>query len=202
VLTRTRRVHFYPAAVTSGLVQVFGRRHDEALRVRSWPASKKRQGTMSREVERRMEAFMSIDLARVRVSGPLSAFATGVADQMTRQGYSPHQTRLQLLLLNHLSNWLASEWHYYLRGRGQVALFGSGGRGKVAEFKPGDVAYIPQGFEHAIKNVGDEDLEIVQTWDNGKFEETDLDKWVKSSPRYLLANNFAGVTTITGLKQT
>jgi oxalate decarboxylase len=98
----------------------------------------------------------------------------------------------------------ANEWHYYLRGKGQVALFGSGGRGKVAEFKPGDVAYIPQGFGHAIKNVGDEDLEIVQTWDNGKFEETDLDKWVKSSPRYLLANNFAGVpeTTITRLKQT
>ena len=73
----------------------------------------------------------------------------------------------------------------------------------MAEFKPGDVAYTPQGFEHAIKNVGDEDLEIVQTWDNGKFEEIDLTKWVQSSPRYLLANNFAGVpeTTITGLKQ-
>ena len=98
----------------------------------------------------------------------------------------------------------ANEWHYYLRGKGQVALFGSRGRGKVAEFEPGDVAYIPQGFGHAIKNVGDEDLEIVQTWDNGKFEEIDLDKWVKSSPRYLLANNFAGVpeTTITRLKQT
>jgi hypothetical protein len=42
------------------------------------------------------------------------------------------------------------------------------------------------------------------TWDNGKFEEIDLTKWVKSSPRYLLANNFAGVpeTTITRLKQT
>jgi integrase/recombinase XerD len=52
---------------------------------------------------------MLIDLSRVRVSGPLSAFATGFADHMTRQGYSPHQTRLQLLLLNHLSNWLASE---------------------------------------------------------------------------------------------
>src|SRR5882672_3307069 len=88
--------------------------------------------------------------------------------------------------------------------KGQVALFGSGGRGKVAEFKPGDVAYIPQGFGHAIKNVGDEDLEIVQTWDNGQFEEIDLAKWVQSSPRYLLANNFAGVaeTTITRLKQT
>jgi oxalate decarboxylase len=91
----------------------------------------------------------------------------------------------------------ANEWHYYLRGKGQVALFGSGGRGKVAEFGPGDVAYIPQGFGHAIKNIGDEDLEIVQTWDNGKFEEIDLNKWVQSSPAYLLANNFAGVPTST-----
>ena len=96
----------------------------------------------------------------------------------------------------------ANEWHYYLGGRGQVALFGSGGRGKVAEFKPGDVAYIPQGFGHAIKNIGDEDLEIVLTWDNGKFEQIDLKKWVKSSPRFLLENNLAGVpaSTITSLK--
>ncbi|MBV9250737.1 MAG: cupin domain-containing protein [Acetobacteraceae bacterium] len=97
----------------------------------------------------------------------------------------------------------ANEWHYYLRGKGQVALFGSGGRGKTAEFNPGDVAYIPIGFGHAIRNIGDEDLEIVQTWDNGKFEEIDLDKWIKSSPRYLLSNNFAGVPqdTVTKLKQ-
>ena len=97
----------------------------------------------------------------------------------------------------------ANEWHYYLRGKGQVAVFGSGGRGKVAEFNPGDVAYITQGYGHAIKNIGDEDLVIVQTWDNGKFEEIDLDKWVRSSPRYLVSNNFAGVpdSTITKLKQ-
>jgi integrase/recombinase XerD len=52
---------------------------------------------------------MLIDLSRVGVSGPLSAFATGFADHMTRQGYSPSQTRIQLLLLNRLSNWLVSE---------------------------------------------------------------------------------------------
>jgi oxalate decarboxylase/phosphoglucose isomerase-like protein (cupin superfamily) len=56
----------------------------------------------------------------------------------------------------------------------------------------------------AVKNVGDEELEIVQTWDNGKFEEIDLDQWVRSSPNYLLANNFAGVpeSTIGKMKQT
>ena len=97
----------------------------------------------------------------------------------------------------------ADEWHYYLRGKGQVAAFGSGGRGKAAEFSPGDVAYIPQGWGHAIKNIGDEDLEIVQTWNNGALEEIDLNRWVQTSPRYLVANNFAGVpeTTVTKVKQ-
>ena len=91
----------------------------------------------------------------------------------------------------------ANEFHYYLRGKGQVAMFGSGGRGKVAEFNPGDAAYIPQGFGHAIKNVGTEDLEMIQTWDAGKFEEIDLDTWVQKSPQYLLSNNFEGVPDAT-----
>ena len=88
----------------------------------------------------------------------------------------------------------ANEWHYYLKGRAQVAIFGSGGRAKVAEFGPGDVAYIPQGFGHAIKQIGDDEVEMVQTWDAGKFEEIDLDKWVQASPKYLVANNFAGAS--------
>jgi oxalate decarboxylase len=71
------------------------------------------------------------------------------------------------------------------------------------EFNPGDVAYIPQGFGHAIRNIGDEPLEIVQTWDNPMLEEIELDRWIATSPRYLLQNNFAGVpdTSITKLKQ-
>ncbi|WP_254452502.1 cupin domain-containing protein [Roseicella sp. DB1501] len=86
----------------------------------------------------------------------------------------------------------ASEWHYDLRGRGQVAEFG-----------PDDVACIPMGFGHAIRDTGREDLEIVQTWGNGKFEEIDLDRWIASNPRYLLRNNIAGASdaTIGKLKQ-
>jgi oxalate decarboxylase len=97
----------------------------------------------------------------------------------------------------------ANEWHYYLRGKGQVAFFGSGGRSKLTNVTAGDAVYIPAGFGHAIRNAGDEDLEIVQTWDKGKFEEIDLDQWVRSSPNYLLANNFAGVpaSTISRMKE-
>ena len=84
----------------------------------------------------------------------------------------------------------ANEWHYYLRGTGQVALFGSGGRGKVAEFKPGDVAYLPVGYGHAIRNMGNDDLEFVVTFDSGEYQEISLAQFLAASPRYLLANNF------------
>ena len=68
----------------------------------------------------------------------------------------------------------------------------------------GDAVYITAGFGHAIKNVGHEDREIVPTWDNGKFEDIDLDRWVRSSPNYLLTNNLAGVppSTISKMKET
>jgi oxalate decarboxylase len=87
----------------------------------------------------------------------------------------------------------ANEFHFFLRGNGQVALFGSGGRSRVADVKAGDSAYIPAGYGHAIVNTGEDDLEVVQTWDSGKFEEITLKHWVETSPKYLLSNNMAGV---------
>ncbi|HEX3575567.1 MAG TPA: cupin domain-containing protein, partial [Rhodopila sp.] len=89
----------------------------------------------------------------------------------------------------------ANEFQYYLKGKGQVALFGSGGRGKVAEVKAGDSAYIPAGYGHAMLNTGDEDLEMIQTWDAGKFEEITLRHWMATAPKYLLSNNMVGVPT-------
>ena len=91
----------------------------------------------------------------------------------------------------------ANEFHYYLKGKGQVAMFGSGGRGQVADVKAGDSAYIPAGYGHAILNNGNEDLQIVQTWDAGKFEEITLKHWMETAPKPLLANNMAGVPAST-----
>ena len=84
----------------------------------------------------------------------------------------------------------ANEWHYYVKGTAQIMIFGSGGRRKIAEFNPGDVAYIPAGYGHAIRNVGKEDLQFVMTFDDGHFEEISLTDWMAASPKYLLANNF------------
>ncbi|MGI4807237.1 MAG: cupin domain-containing protein, partial [Janthinobacterium lividum] len=98
----------------------------------------------------------------------------------------------------------ADEFHYYLSGTGQVVMFGSGGRSRVADVKAGDSAYIPAGYGHGIRNTGSTDLEIVQTWNAGKFEEITLKHWMETAPKYLLSNNMAGVpaSTLDKISQT
>jgi site-specific recombinase XerD len=59
---------------------------------------------------------MLIGPSQTRVSGPLSAFAVGFADELTRQGYRPGVIGNQMRLLAHLSRWLVDE------GRGADAL--------------------------------------------------------------------------------
>ncbi len=56
----------------------------------------------------------------------------------------------------------SNEWNYVLAGRAEVALYGAQGRGLVEAFAPGDVAYFPRGFGHAIRNIGTEPLVVVQ----------------------------------------
>ena len=52
---------------------------------------------------------MLIDPSRVRVRGPLAAFATGFAEELGRQGYTPLSARNQMWLMAQLSRWLLSE---------------------------------------------------------------------------------------------
>jgi site-specific recombinase XerD len=52
---------------------------------------------------------MLIDPSRVRVRGPLAPFATGFAEELARQGYTPLSARNQMWLMAHLSRWLLSE---------------------------------------------------------------------------------------------
>jgi site-specific recombinase XerD len=52
---------------------------------------------------------MAVVFSRVRMSGPLEAYALGFADELLRVGYTRHSARFQLHLMAHVSRWLASE---------------------------------------------------------------------------------------------
>src|SRR5262249_59796507 len=48
----------------------------------------------------------------------------------------------------------ANEWLYLISGQVRVGLFGSHGRYRIEDFRPGDAGYIPLGFGHYIENAG------------------------------------------------
>jgi site-specific recombinase XerD len=54
---------------------------------------------------------MGGDPARVRVSGPLAAFAGGFAGELARLGYKPNAAADQLRLMAHLSRWMDAGHH-------------------------------------------------------------------------------------------
>jgi hypothetical protein len=45
------------------------------------------------------------------VVGPLALYATGFRQELDRQGYKPGSAGEQLLLMAHVSRWLASHGH-------------------------------------------------------------------------------------------
>ncbi len=84
----------------------------------------------------------------------------------------------------------ADEWQYYLKGRGRMTVFGSGGRARTDDFAAGDVGYVPQGFGHYIENVGTDDLELVLAFNSGRYQSISATAWFASNPGLLLSTNF------------
>jgi oxalate decarboxylase len=87
----------------------------------------------------------------------------------------------------------SDEWQYYTKGRSRVGIFGAHGRVETAEFGPGDVCFIPQGFGHWIEQLGSAATQLVILFNNPHYEEISLSQWLASNPAALLAENF-GVT--------
>lgn len=91
----------------------------------------------------------------------------------------------------HAPHWhtRANEWHYVVRGRTRVTLFGQDKHMAVAELGPGDCAYLPRSCGHSVESIGTETAEIVGVHDSGVTDETLLATWLARVPRGMLAAN-------------
>ena len=87
----------------------------------------------------------------------------------------------------------SDEWQYYTKGRARVGIFGAHGRVETAEFGPGDVCFIPQGFGHWVEQLGSVTTQVVLLFNNPLYTEISLSQWLAANPARLLEDNF-GVT--------
>jgi len=84
----------------------------------------------------------------------------------------------------------ADEWQYYIKGRSEIGIFGANGKYRQDEFAAGDVAFINRGFGHYIRQVGDEETQILIAFNSPDYQEISISTWLASNPPQLLADNF------------
>ena len=84
----------------------------------------------------------------------------------------------------------ADEWQFVSKGHMELTVFASNALGTKTILGPGDIGFVPQGFGHALANVGNEPVEAILAFNTGEYQEISLSTFIKTAPRYLLQTNF------------
>ena len=83
----------------------------------------------------------------------------------------------------------ASEWSYFIQGKGRMTVFFTGAKARTMDFAAGDVGYVPQTFGHYVENTGDTDLIFVEMFKNAHFSNLSLSDWVTHAPPQLMMDH-------------
>jgi oxalate decarboxylase len=76
----------------------------------------------------------------------------------------------------------ASEWQYYIAGKGRMTVFMPVGSARTMDFKASDVGYVPAVAGHYIDNTGDTDLVFLEMFKAPRFMDFSLNKWLPHLP--------------------
>jgi oxalate decarboxylase len=75
----------------------------------------------------------------------------------------------------------ASEWQYYLAGKGRMTVFTSEGA-RTMDFNANDVGFVPAVAGHYIENTGDTDLVFLEMFKATEYMNFSLNNWLRRLP--------------------
>jgi oxalate decarboxylase len=76
----------------------------------------------------------------------------------------------------------ASEWQFYLAGRGRMTVFRPGGQARTMDFNANDVGFVPLMAGHYVENTGDTQLIFLEMFRANQFMEFSLNNWIRRLP--------------------
>jgi oxalate decarboxylase len=83
----------------------------------------------------------------------------------------------------------ADEWQYWIKGEGRMTVFDAGPQAQTADFRAGDVGYVPRGQGHYIQNTGAADLQFLAIFRAPVYQEVGLSEWLRHTPPELVAQH-------------
>jgi oxalate decarboxylase len=76
----------------------------------------------------------------------------------------------------------ASEWQFWLEGKGRMTVVMPDGRAKTVDFNPNDVGFVPAVAGHYIENTGDTDVVFLEMFKTHTFQDVSLNNWIRRMP--------------------
>ena len=76
----------------------------------------------------------------------------------------------------------ASEWQFYLSGKGRMTVFMPPGRARTMDFNANDVGFVPAVAGHYVENTGDTDLVFLELFKAPTFQDFSLNNWLRHLP--------------------
>jgi oxalate decarboxylase len=80
----------------------------------------------------------------------------------------------------------ASEWQYYISGKGRMTVVAMGNRARTMDFQAGDVGYVEKSLLHYIENTGDTDLVFLEMFKSSYYQDLSLAEWLTHTPPELV----------------
>jgi oxalate decarboxylase len=76
----------------------------------------------------------------------------------------------------------ASEWQFYLAGKGRMTVFMPPGRARTMDFDANDVGYVPPVAGHYIENTGNTDLVFLEMFKTNQYMDFSMNNWIRRLP--------------------
>jgi oxalate decarboxylase len=76
----------------------------------------------------------------------------------------------------------ASEWQFWLSGKGRMTIVMPEGRARTMDFNANDVGFVPAVAGHYIENTGTSDLVFLEMFKAPRFMDISLNNWIGRMP--------------------
>jgi oxalate decarboxylase len=76
----------------------------------------------------------------------------------------------------------ASEWQFWLAGKGRMTIIMNEGRARTMDFNANDVGYVPRVATHYIENTGNTDVMFLEMFKADQFIDVSLNNWLRRVP--------------------
>jgi oxalate decarboxylase len=76
----------------------------------------------------------------------------------------------------------ASEWQFWLAGKGRMSIIMNEGKARTMDFNANDVGFVPRVATHYIENTGEVDCTFLEMFKADLFVDVSLNNWLRRLP--------------------